>query len=470
MRTLICVFFSCFFALAGAETRSKVYVSSSEGNDNNSGSINAPLRSIEAAPRKNVELYLKRGDVFYETLCGFENSLISAYGSGEKPIICGFKILKNPDAWENMGNGVWRLDMRKYENFRGAAKPDKRRMEKLQGFNRVWERICLDNIGFIYDAKNKVLHGRMVRSPDKLERDWDFYVSNCFDPKAIGEDTFRYLFVKLDKNPSENSELHFPVSRHAIFWNKNCEFRDLFVQGFSRHGICHAKNSKFINIDVDMIGGALQLGHLRWARYGNGVEFWISKTPCNNNLVRHCTFSRTYDCGATIQGLKTQDMRNAENIVFSENRFYRCRQAFEHFISPAKYVNCEFSKNLCFEMGNNEFSCPEMRDANILSYEKELQQIKIAGNVFFDANHYCAKFPSNALAENIVYIRRGQYLRYVYNKEKNLIYGTPGAIEEYARQTGDDSSKFIELTPLNYGDIKKKHFSWVEDYKRRINR
>lgn len=50
-----------------AET-GKFYVSSSLGNDSNSGSISSPLKTFAKIPRESAEIYLKRGDVFTEPL------------------------------------------------------------------------------------------------------------------------------------------------------------------------------------------------------------------------------------------------------------------------------------------------------------------------------------------------------------------------------------------------------------------
>ncbi len=468
MRGLIIIFFCLFFSFASAQDRRKFYISSSTGNDANDGSISAPLKSIYAVAHNNVEVYLKCGDIFYETVDGFQNSLIASYGEGEKPIICGFKILKNPNAWEKIGENLWRLDMCKYENFGGVTKPRIYAKDDITKFNQKTELLYLDNVGFIYDAKNGTLYGRMRRSIEKFERDWDFFVTNIFDKKKIKKDSFRYLYVRLSHNPSKDAALCFPVHRHAIFWNFDCEISDLSVRGFSRHGISHATNSKFINLDVDMIGGSLQLGHPRYARYGNGVEFWIDdKSPRNNNLVENCVFSRTYDCGATIQGRPKST--NAQNIIFKNNKFYRCRQAFEHFLTDTtSYDNCEFSNNLCFEMGNNEFSSPEPRDANLLSYDKKPNGMKIFGNVFFDANHYCGRFNSNAIRDNLVFIRKGQYLSFTYYKKQSIIFGEQNALEKYMERSTETTSKFIELNDENYDAIKRKYFYWVDDVEKRI--
>ena len=73
----ICAVFLAFAAAYSGFGRD-VYISSSTGDDKNDGSISAPLRTIAATPKDGAKVYLKRGDVFFETLQGFENSEIDS--------------------------------------------------------------------------------------------------------------------------------------------------------------------------------------------------------------------------------------------------------------------------------------------------------------------------------------------------------------------------------------------------------
>ena len=121
-----------------------VYVSSSAGDDSNDGSMKSPLKTFAKIPKENARILLKKGDVFYEPLSGLSNCVVDSYGKGSKyPEICGLKLLKNPDAWEDMGNGVWRLDMNKTENFYG------RNLEITKG------NFQLNNLGALYDAASE---------------------------------------------------------------------------------------------------------------------------------------------------------------------------------------------------------------------------------------------------------------------------------------------------------------------------
>lgn len=108
------LFFLCsFFSVSTFATT--YYVSSSTGNDNNSGtdpssawqSINK-VNSVSLKPGDNV-LFM-RGDSFYGGLIVTNSGnsanpiTYSAYGSGAKPIITGFT---NITSWTNLGGNIW---------------------------------------------------------------------------------------------------------------------------------------------------------------------------------------------------------------------------------------------------------------------------------------------------------------------------------------------------------------------------
>ena len=411
-----------------------IYVSASAGDDKNDGSISAPLRTIAAAPKNGVKLFLKRGDVFFETLQDFSDSEIDAYGDGNAPLLCGLKILKNDAAWEKLPNGIWRLDLSKQENFEGF---------KAEGKT--------NNLGAIYFAKTDKVYGHLVRSFSDLSHVGDFWVSDntwTSDVRASKKQTFRYLYFKFEKNPADaRDKIGFVTYSFGIRNLRNCTVRNIAVKGFGVHGVSKAWNCKFQNLDIDLIGGSVQLSYPSWVRLGNGVEFWISKKdPCNDNIVENCRISRTYDCGATIQGHCGKGVA-AKNIKFSNNSFFRCRQAFEHFLSSkegaAKYENCEFSNNKCFDMGENEFSSPETRDANLLSYERNpIEGLVVKNNIFWGAPVYCVQKNPALLQNNTFYVYKGQYLYFNRNATEDTIWAESDAdAEAFEKKIGGVGNK-----------------------------
>jgi len=110
------VLFLTFFLLfsLGASART-YYVSSSTGNDSNSGTDpSSPWRSLNKlnsfnfAPGDNI--LFKRGDTFYGSISISESGTsgspitFSAYGSGDKPEITGFTSVSS---WTNIGGNIW---------------------------------------------------------------------------------------------------------------------------------------------------------------------------------------------------------------------------------------------------------------------------------------------------------------------------------------------------------------------------
>ena len=439
-----------------------VYVSSSSGDDKNDGSLSAPLRTIAAAPKDGVNLFLKRGDVFFETLQDFSDSEIDAYGEGNAPLLCGLKILENDDAWVKLPNGIWRLDLSKQEDFGGY---------KAEGKT--------NNMGAIYFAKTDKVYGHLVRSFSDLSRDGDFWVSDNIwtsDVRASKSQTFRYLYFKFDKNPADSRDkIGFITYSFGIRNLRNCTVKNVAVKGFGVHGVSRAWNCKFSNLDIDLIGGSVQLSYRQWVRLGNGIEFWISaKDPCNDNLVENCRISRTYDCGTTIQGHCGKGVA-AKNIKFSNNSFFRCRQAFEHFLSSkegaAKYENCEFSNNNCFDMGENEYSSPETRDANLLSYERNpVEGLVVKNNIFWGAPVYSVQNNPALLKNNTFYVYKGQYLYFNMMSPQDTIWANSDADAEAFEKKIGGVGNTVKIVSRNDKRLKEEVLESFTEQKETIKK
>jgi len=397
-----------------------VYVSSSAGDDSNDGSMKSPLKTFAKIPKENARILLKKGDVFYEPLSGLSNCVVDSYGKGSKyPEICGLKLLKNPDAWEDMGNGVWRLDMNKTENFYG------RNLEITKG------NFQLNNLGALYDAASDTVYGHKVKKLEMLEKDWDITTGEIYKPKDIDAESYRWLYVKLGKNPSsDGAKLGILTYGNGVSGLKNCTVRNIAIKGFGRHGLTGSFGGKVENVKIDLIGGSTQVGYRTWVRLGNGIEFWISGSPSSNNRnhVSGCTISRTYDCGSTIQGIVEKGEIVASDITFTGNKFYRCRQAFEHFLSNrsngrSEYINCHFEGNFAWEMGENEFSTPEPRDNNFLTYDNKRKGMIIKNNVCYGSGIYAGtRGWAEHFGENTFYVEQGKHnLLFVYPWNKQGI-------------------------------------------------
>lgn len=415
--------------------RQTFYVSSSMGDDANDGLTEYSSKQHIYAIRhkENIRILLKRGDVFYEQLLDFTNCIIEGYGRGDRPVLCGFKVLMNPQAWiYDELEGLWYIDLMDEGNFAGCLHGDV-----------TDDRI--NNIGFIYNPNGDKVYGRRVRVLNDLKENGSFFLTNQFVLDSINNDSFRYLRWKYDGNPRKIKHLCFPMWLIAVKNLNNCELRNISIVGFN-FGIVVSNSTVVDNCQIDLIGGAVQLGTSSWVRYGNGIEYAWSNF---DNLVTNCLISRTYDCGTSIQSSGIFN-GSPKNIHFVGNKFYRCRQAFEFFLNAKndykpQYENCSFTDNVCFLMGENEFSTPQLRDANILSYDGTVKSIKIESNTFWGAPYFCGAVFPNGLHNNTVYVFEKQYL-YNYHGQRTMpvvIADGDQEIEKFRKQSGDDSKIFI---------------------------
>lgn len=430
-----------------------LYISSSRGDDNNDGkSADKPFKTIREAIKKTgkngLRIRLKCGDLFFENITGLSNCIIESYGKGDKPLLCGFKILKHPDAWEaDSEKGVWKLDLSNETDFTGYS------------LESASDRLYFNNIGCIYDSPNDKVYGHLVKSKGALKSNGDIFTSSLYKKEDV---KFRYLYFKYDQNPKVLGNICLSTYNHGISNMNRCVIRNIVIIGFARHGICNINRTQIRNCDVDIIGGSIQIGYKNWVRYGNGIECWISSSSlvCDNT-ISNCTISRTYDSGSTIQG-RGKKLNSPCRIRFTRNKFIYCRQAFEHFLADVDgenvdYIDCTFSDNLCFMMGQNQFNSPEKRDASLLSYDKENKSILISNNMFYGASYYCGK-AFGILKKNTVYIYKGDYLNY-YHGQKNYptIYANDEkSIETYRLYTHDNSRIYIIDEKSNFDKKMRK--------------
>lgn len=103
------------------------------------------------------------------------------------PVISGFKIVKNPDAWERQPNDIWRIDLTKPENFDGYFAEGK-----------------ANNIGAVYDMASDKLYGHLVCRYNQLNAYGDFWVSGDVNRVNVQDkkENFRYLYFRSKGNPS----------------------------------------------------------------------------------------------------------------------------------------------------------------------------------------------------------------------------------------------------------------------------
>ncbi|MCM1518495.1 MAG: hypothetical protein NC117_07640 [Pseudoflavonifractor sp.] len=448
VRSLLLVVVMLLSPMAMRGYERDIYISSTTGDDSNPGTRKQPLRTINSLTkeqRTGSRIMLKRGDVFFDYLRDLTGCEVTTYGKGDKPVVCGFRVLSRPSAWHDEGDGVWSLKLDTDSDFVGIDS----RVASIP-----WR---FYDIGCIYNPQTDSIMGHMVKSRADLKAPGDIFTSSYFKKEDYADRRFDTVYLRFDVNPATFGNLCFPVFEMGVSNIKDTKVRNISFVGFSWHGAAIMTGSELRDCDFDIIGGAVQVGYSYWVRYGNGVELW--STGCNNNLVTGCLISRTYDCATTIQGTGSIPT-NPHDIWFRDNKILHCRQAFEYFLNdPARdpqFVNCGFTGNTCYMMGDNGFDSPEPRDADILCYNRKPVSIPITGNLFYGAPYFCSSVANPMMRDNEVYIYPGQYLNYYYvTGYKALNAGTDGALARFRQEFGDDS-RITVVTPGSTEDTRMK--------------
>ena len=344
------------------------YFISASGSDTNDGlTPNTPWQTISkanASVKCGDTVNLKRGDTFFGQIRApkdnnAEITTYSSYGKGAKPVVSQYKTAKS-GAWEDYGNGVWRIDLTDTNKFDG----------------NVTE---LDtNVGFV--KVDGTIKPRKFFELDKLEEQWDYYNDKQF------------VYVKSSENPSLLSkDIKFACNIICMPFADNILVEDIIFIGSGSHGISGTVNHATIrNCEFHELGGSELTTHFRpCVRYGNGVECW---TDSSNVLVENCRFSNIYDVAITMQGNNVT--RGWVNMTFRNNAIWNCQQAFEIWSSGelenTGFQNCVFENNVCIDSGyswgydvrgNKQFS------THLLLYQIEcpLCDVTVRNNTFYNA-------------------------------------------------------------------------------------
>lgn len=426
-----------------------VYVSSSCGNDANNGfSSQLAIRTLQhSIAIKADTLFLKAGDTFYEPLGQMENVVVTRYGKGVNPRICGLRQIRTPN-WKKVSDSIWLINLAE-DNYVGAGTAG----SSMQ-----------NNVGCIYEYDKDQVHGRKVQYRSEMTQDWDIWQTDRFE-KDVDVSEFDNLYLFLSYNPNDLN-LSFSIYNTAANL-KNATLDGVDIVGFG-FGIGAKSNTCICNCHLDIIGGRTMIGNSSFICYGNGIEFYVSDN-IDNCIVEHCTISRCYDCGVTIQA-SNRGNATPRNIIIRNNLIAECCQGWEDFLRnnpDVRFENCVFENNVVVNSGKSGFGYPESRFkychvlGNNISGDRGMI---IRNNVFAGGNYYCSgayqgKYMSNQWFGNICYIRRGEYLLSNYTGSKDVIRipakkgeydslsaATNAAIAEYRKLTGDMTTKFIVVS------------------------
>lgn len=435
----------CSSMLIMAQTQT-YYISSTLGKDSNPGTEEAPLSTISSLSKEQktgAAIYLRAGDIFFESISDCTDCLISSYGEGKKPVICGFRVMTGAEGWQKDEQGIWKLDMSDPTQF--------------YGYKAGYGKQFYGNIGCLYIPEENRILGQSVATKKELKNQYDFFVTDKVKRSELTQDDFKYLYIKSDEKPGAYC---LSSGTNGISNMNGCTIENIAVVGFGGHGMQFLWNCTVRNCDIDIMGGSILLGtRSHWARYGNGIELWIGKNPCNGNTIENCQFSRCYDVGATIQGPSSQEVHSADNH-FRNNRMAYCRQGFEHWAEttdgPAIFENCDFRNNILFCCGENKFEGTPQRDNDValLAYKAPAKEFIITENLIYGRAYRFNQGCTPGLTDNEVYIHQGGGLLYVTGKTfKTIIPATDSLHLNFYRAYCSDNSKITFVVPDSADDM-----------------
>lgn len=314
------------------------YISSINGNDENDGrSALTPWKTLKNLyiqkdnPKKNYlndtilkygdGVFLERGSVFYPTLHtrysgDYVMSLadgvtVSAYGSGEKPILTGAVDIDGSKNWvKTEYENIWRLadNLVPPETALDIHYNDIGHILFVKNDGTIgngikvlpqnpYDPYCDGNMtvnsgtvstGFeIYDSQS-----RKSQNPGMLQHNLEFFhdwINNelyLYCDKGNPADIYKSVIVaKLVKG------IYTGDIRDIVIDN-------IAIKYVGAHGIqiCNSKNVTIQNCTLEWIGGSCQGGND--TRYGNGIEGWGS---CDGFYILNTYVDQVYDGGLSTQ-------------------------------------------------------------------------------------------------------------------------------------------------------------------------
>ena len=345
------------------------YYISTSGNDANDGLTQKTpwktIKKVNSSVKYGDTVCFRCGDTFFGQIRAPKGNNTSAptvytsYGKGTKPTVSQYKTALN-GAWEDFGNGIWRIDLTDTAKFNG----------------NVTE---LDtNVGFM--KIDGAIKPRKYFELDKLEQQWDFYNDK------------QYVYVKSEINPSLlAADIKFACNIICMPFADNILVENIIFIGSGSHGISGTVHKATVrNCEFHELGGSELTTHFRpGVRYGNGLECW---TDSSDVLVENCRFSNTFDVAITMQGNNVK--RGWVNMTFRNNVIWNCQQGFEIWsngeFENTGFQNCVFENNVCIDSGfswGHDVRGNKHCSSHLLIYQTEcpLCDVTVRNNTFYNA-------------------------------------------------------------------------------------
>ncbi|MGV8141023.1 MAG: right-handed parallel beta-helix repeat-containing protein, partial [Candidatus Woesearchaeota archaeon] len=306
------------------------YVSSSTGNDSNTGtSPTSPWRTLQRVNSQTFmpgdSILFKRGETFrgsiYQTERGTATNRITygAYGTGNKPLILSSADLSATTAWTQHSTNIWRTTA-----TLGTDQNDISNMvfnnEMSVGVKVASLAECNSQGKFFYDPSTHLLYIYSTINPAL----YYIHIEAC-GAYGIGHGNFYFY----------NS---------AYITVQNLDFRYSSAAGIEFQ---RCDNVIVEHCDVSWIGGEY-LDAARTIRLGNGISLWQN----NSNFdIRYNKVSQCYDAGISPQGGGIYTQRNI-NIYY--NIISDCWYSYEVFTYTGSTIdNVNFDNNVCLNAGNS---------------------------------------------------------------------------------------------------------------------
>jgi len=280
------------------------YISSTEGDDNNSGRTpDQPKKTLsDFSGVSNVNVMLKCGDTFAleDTFLVGSNVILGAYGEGARPILDFYQKLDVE--WEKLDaySNIWMADLEQLSTlYTGEENRNDCNIGHLVIDGEYnWKRLVKD------DWEN-------YSYPEKLEERKDGAFAVDWG-KAV-------LYLYSEKNPNRK-EILYALPKHGLTISNvmKTEVYGLEITGAGCHGISLSQVSDMVisGCYIHHIGGALLKN--RNVRYGNAVEVWENGSDVRTtyNIAEWI-----YDTCYTNQGNSTSMVQKDLQFAYNLGRF-----------------------------------------------------------------------------------------------------------------------------------------------------
>ena len=334
-------------------TDATVYYVSNKGDDNNDGKTPdtawATLQKVSEAELNPGDYVLfERGGYFRGAMTAKDGVTYSAYGEGEKPVICGStEDGADPSKWTEVAKNIWVYET-VFEKDIGTIV-----FNHGEAYAVKWL-VYKNKEGVLQEFKRKTLWNGVTT----LTEDLHFWHNN-----AGYEGTDRKVYLYSEKNPGERfSSIEFLRRVNGIgISGDNVTIDNLAIKYVGAHGVgSGTKNGLTVqNCEFKWIGGSIHFvfsGYQgtqmdRPVRFGNGVEIYGG---CRDYTIKDCYFYQIYDAAITHQYNFADSPGSMKdfghyNVLYKDNVMEYSVYSIEYFIGNVPADNVSHYDNVVYD-------------------------------------------------------------------------------------------------------------------------